>query len=102
MQELAFIDEDKYKEPVAYVYMLIMNFLSAVIMLNLFLMVILQFRKQKHLMDMKRQEPLLEKTVQEQRLILQEWMEFLFLQVIQREQPEKQLKVYIRRLTHLL
>ena len=41
MQELAFIDEDKYKEPVAYVYMLIMNFLSAVIMLNLFLMVIL-------------------------------------------------------------
>ena len=42
MQELAFIDEDKYKEPVAYVYMLIMNFLSAVIMLNLFLMVILQ------------------------------------------------------------
>ena len=42
MQELVFIDEDKYKEPVAYVYMLIMNFLSAVIMLNLFLMVILQ------------------------------------------------------------
>ena len=42
MQELAFIDEDKFHEPVAYVYMLVMNFLSAVIMLNLFLMVTLQ------------------------------------------------------------
>jgi hypothetical protein len=42
MQELAFIDEDKYHEPVSYVYMLFMNFLSAVIMLNLFLMVTLQ------------------------------------------------------------
>ena len=42
MEELAFIDEDKFSEPVAYVYMLIMNFISVVIMLNLFLMVILQ------------------------------------------------------------
>ena len=42
MYELAFIDEDKFNEPTAYVYMLIMNFVSAVIMLNLFLMVTLQ------------------------------------------------------------
>jgi hypothetical protein len=42
MEELAFIDEDKFSEPVAYVYMLVMNFLSVVIMLNLFLMVTLQ------------------------------------------------------------
>ena len=42
MEELAFIDEEKFPEPIAYVYMLIMNFISAVIMLNLFLMVTLQ------------------------------------------------------------
>ena len=40
MEELAFIDEDKFNEPTAYIYMLIMNFISAVIMLNLFLMVL--------------------------------------------------------------
>ena len=42
MEELAFIDEEHFSEPIAYVYMLIMNFISAVIMLNLFLMVTLQ------------------------------------------------------------
>jgi hypothetical protein len=42
MEELAFIDEEKFSEPYAYIYMLIMNFISAVIMLNLFLMVTLQ------------------------------------------------------------
>jgi hypothetical protein len=42
MEELAFIDEDKFSEPTSYVYMLIMNFITAVIMLNLFLMVTLQ------------------------------------------------------------
>ncbi len=42
MEELAFIDEDKFHEPIAYCYMLFMNFISAVIMLNLFLMVTLQ------------------------------------------------------------
>ncbi len=42
MEELAFIDEDKFSEPIAYIYMLFMNFISAVIMLNLFLMVTLQ------------------------------------------------------------
>ena len=42
MMELAFIDEDVVSQPQAYLYMIFMNFISAVIMLNLFLMVTLQ------------------------------------------------------------
>ena len=42
MMELAFIDEDLVSQPQAYLYMIFMNFISAVIMLNLFLMVTLQ------------------------------------------------------------
>ena len=42
MMEIAFIDEDVVSQPQAYLYMIFMNFISAVIMLNLFLMVTLQ------------------------------------------------------------
>ena len=42
MNELAFINPDKFSEGQAYLYMIICNFISVVIMLNLFLMVTLQ------------------------------------------------------------
>ena len=42
MLEIAFIDEEVVSQPQAYLYMIFMNFISAVIMLNLFLMVTLQ------------------------------------------------------------
>jgi hypothetical protein len=42
MLELAYIDKDKVNPTQAYVFMIAMNFTSAIIMLNLFLMVTLQ------------------------------------------------------------